>query len=75
MRPIPQLKYAEIYHEKILRSVANSTRQDALDFLELAAEVPVHTEIEVFQLEQANLALQKLKHSQIKGAAVLRVAT
>src|SRR5438270_4937026 len=75
MSPIPQFKYAEIYHEKILRSVANSTRQDALDFLELAAEVPVHTEIEVFQLEQANLALQKIKHSQIKGAAVLRVAT
>ncbi len=75
MSPIPQFSYAAIYHEKILRSVANSTRRDALDFLELAAEVPVHTEIEVFQLEQANLALQKLKHSQIKGAAVLRVAT
>jgi propanol-preferring alcohol dehydrogenase len=58
----------------VLRSVANATRQDAREFLELAAKVPVRTEIEVFDLSQANLALQKLKSSQIKGAAVLRVS-
>ena len=74
MSPIPEMEYSRIYHEKVLRSVANASRQDAREFLKLAANVPVRTEIEVFDLSQANLALQKLKGSQIKGAAVLRVS-
>jgi propanol-preferring alcohol dehydrogenase len=73
MSPIPQLDYADLYYERVLRSVANSTRQDAREFLALAAEVPVHTEIEVFPLEAANQAIAAMKHSRIQGAAVLRV--
>jgi propanol-preferring alcohol dehydrogenase len=74
MSSIPQLDYELLYNERVLRSVANSTRRDVEEFLELAAEVPVETEVSEFPLEQANLALQKLKNSEINGAGVLRVA-
>jgi alcohol dehydrogenase, propanol-preferring len=73
MSAIPKMDYSLLYRERVLRSVANSTRQDAREFLELAAEVPVQTEIQVFPLEQANAALQDVKHSRLAGAAVLRV--
>jgi propanol-preferring alcohol dehydrogenase len=71
MSNIPEMPYDLLWHERIIRSVANSTRQDVLDFLHLAAKVPVRTEIELFPLEQANQALLRLKRSQISGAAVL----
>lgn len=74
MGPIPQLDYASLYHERVVRSVANATREDARDFMELAAQVPIRTEVEMFELEQANAALQALKSSQIAGAGVLRVS-
>jgi propanol-preferring alcohol dehydrogenase len=74
MSPIPQIDYDSLlYHEKTVRSVANSTRQDAHDFLRLAAEIPIRTETEAFPLEQANQALQALKQSQIRGAGVLKI--
>jgi propanol-preferring alcohol dehydrogenase len=74
MTPIPQIDYDSLlYHERILRSVANSTREDARDFLRLAASIPVRTEVETFSLEEANQALRAVKHSEIHGAAVLRV--
>lgn len=73
MSPIPQLDYASLYYERVVRSVANATREDARDFLELAAAVPVRTEVQTFDLEQANAALQALKSSQIAGAGVLRI--
>jgi len=73
MSPIPQLAYELLYNEKVLRSVSNSTRRDVQEFLELAAEVPVQTEVTEFSLEDANLALQKMKNSEINGAAVLRI--
>jgi len=73
MSEIPAMEYSLLYHERVIRSVANSTRQDCREFLQLAAEVPLRTEIEVFPLEQANQALQALKKSQIHGAGVLRV--
>jgi propanol-preferring alcohol dehydrogenase len=75
MSPIPEMDYSLLYHERTVRSVANSTRDDARELLELAAEIPVQTEIQVFELEQANAALQALKHSRIAGAGVLRVAS
>lgn len=71
--PIPPIDYPVIYGERVLRSVANSTRQDALDLLREVAEVPVRTEVEVFPLEAANDALLALKQSRIGGAAVLKV--
>jgi propanol-preferring alcohol dehydrogenase len=74
MSAIPQLEYGLLYHERVLRSVANSTRQDVREFLELAAEAKVRTEVTEFALEDANLALQRLKASQIEGAGVLRIA-
>ena len=74
MSTIPAMDYSLIYHEKILRSVANLTRQDAREFLTLAAEVPVKTEVEIIPLESANKALADLKHNRIEGAAVLQIS-
>ena len=73
MSQIPALDYELLYHEKVVRSVANATRQDGREFLQLAGEVPLQTDIEVFDLVEANQALQKLKKSEIRGAGVLRV--
>jgi propanol-preferring alcohol dehydrogenase len=67
------MDYESLYHERIVRSVANSTREDARNLLRLAAEVPVQTEVEAFKLEDANRALQALKHSQIRAAVVLKI--
>ena len=74
MSQIPALDYSLLYHEKVVRSVANSTRQDAREFLALASEVPLRTEVQIFDLSQANRALQALKKSEIRGAGVLRVS-
>jgi propanol-preferring alcohol dehydrogenase len=74
MSPIPAIDYDKLlYHERIVRSVANATRQDAREFLRIAAEIPVRTEIETFRLEDANRALQALKRSAIRGAGVLEL--
>ena len=73
MTPIPQLDYARLYHERTLRSVANSTRRDVAELLELAAAIPIRTEVETFPLDQANRALVALKGSRIRGAGVLVV--
>ncbi len=73
MSPIPQMDYSLLYQERVIRSVANNTRADGEDFLRVAAEIPIHTEIQVFPLEAANQALQALKHDRVQGAAVLRV--
>lgn len=74
MSPIPEIDYnALLYHERILRSVANCTRRDARELLCLAAEIPVRAEVQSFRLEKANRALQALKHSRIDGAGVLLV--
>lgn len=75
MSQIPAMDYSLLYQERVLRSVANSTRKDAHDFLQLAAEVPVRTEIQLFPLAEANRALQDLKHSRIEAAAVLQVSS
>jgi len=74
MSPIPEMAYDLLWHERTIRSVANSTRQDALDFLEVAAEIPVKTETETFSLDQANEALLRLKRSEINGAGVLQIS-
>jgi propanol-preferring alcohol dehydrogenase len=74
MSQIPALDYELLYHEKVVRSVANATRQDGREFLQLAGEVPLKTEIQVFDLAEANQALGKLKKSEIRGAGVLRIS-
>jgi len=73
MTPIPQMDYRLLYHERTLRSVANSTRQDVVELLELAPKVPVHTEVQTFLLGEANEALMLLKAGKIEGAAVLEM--
>jgi propanol-preferring alcohol dehydrogenase len=71
MSDIPSFPYALLWGERTVRSVANLTRQDGIDFLELAPRVPVQTTIERFALEQANEALGRLRQGRITGAAVL----
>jgi len=73
MSPLPEMRYDLLYGERTVRSVANFTRQDAEQFLPLAGEIPVRTEIEVFPLERANEVLQRLKRSEVRGAAVLTI--
>jgi len=73
MSPIPSFDYDLIYGERVLRSVANNTRQDGADFLSIAAAIPIHTEIQEFPLEEANQALVALKNDGVRGAAVLSV--
>ena len=73
MSAIPEMPYERVYGERVLRSVANFTRQDANEFLALATTVPVHTEVEVLELEQANEALARVKRSEVWGSVVLQV--
>jgi len=71
MSDIPSFPYELLWHERIVRSVANLTRDDATEFLELAPQVPVKTTIETFPLEDANEALARLRDGKLTGAAVL----
>lgn len=74
LNPIPELEYAEyVWHEKEIKSVANVTRQDALEFLPLAAEIGIRSEVREFDLADANLALALLKQGKMHGAGVLRI--
>jgi propanol-preferring alcohol dehydrogenase len=59
--------------EKEIKSVANITRKDVNDFLQLAAEISIKPEIQEFKLEEANRALLELKERKIRGAKVLRI--
>jgi len=74
MSPIPRMDYQEcLFQEKTLRSVTANTRQDGMELLRLAAEIPLHTHTQEFPLTEANAALLALKQDRINGAAVLRV--
>jgi propanol-preferring alcohol dehydrogenase len=71
MSDIPSMPYELLWGERVLRSVANLTRADAEEFLELAPRVPVRTEVETFPLERANEALDRLRSGNLRGSAVL----
>lgn len=73
MSPIPEFDYALIYGERVVRSVANNTRDDGREFLAEAARISVKTHVQTFPLEQANDALIALKNDAIRGAGVLEV--
>jgi alcohol dehydrogenase, propanol-preferring len=73
MSDIPSFPYELLWEERSVRSVANLTRRDGEEFLALAPQVPVRTEIEAFDLEDANVALDRLRRGDIRGAAVLRL--
>ncbi|MEO0107907.1 MAG: zinc-dependent alcohol dehydrogenase family protein [candidate division WOR-3 bacterium] len=72
--PIPMIDYPAIYQERTITSVANSTREDALELIRLGQEIPIRTRIEVYPMEAANEALRRLRAGRIQGAAVLKIA-
>jgi propanol-preferring alcohol dehydrogenase len=71
MSDIPPFPYRILWHERVLRSVANLTRRDAREFLALAPEIPIRTHTEVFALEDGALALGRLRAGALRGSAVL----
>jgi len=73
MSPIPSFDYSLIYGERVIRSVANNTREDGREFLDEAARIPVRTHTQTFTFDQANEALIALKNDAIRGAGVLLV--
>lgn len=68
---IPAFDYDLLWRERVLRSVANFTRRDAQEFLDLAAEIPIRTIAEIHPLTDANLVLERLAAGEVSGAAVL----
>ena len=71
MSDIPSFPYRDLWEERVLRSVANLTREDAHEFLALAPKVPVRTTVQEFPLDQAEEALSRLRAGRIEGSAVL----
>jgi alcohol dehydrogenase, propanol-preferring len=71
MSDIPSMPYELLWGERVLRSVANLTRADAEEFLALAPQVPVRTQVEAFELERANDALARVREGTLRGAAVV----
>jgi alcohol dehydrogenase, propanol-preferring len=72
MSDIPSFPYRDLWEERVLRSVANLTREDAREFLALAPRVPVRTTVTEFALDEAETALERLRAGAIEGAAVVR---
>src|SRR6267378_1963850 len=75
MSDIPSFPYADLWGERVICSVANLTRRDGEEFLEIAPRIPVKTQTETFPLAEANTALEKFRSGQLKGTAVLVVNT
>jgi propanol-preferring alcohol dehydrogenase len=73
MSDIPTFPYELLWMERQLRSVANLTRQDGHEFLRLAPRARINPRVERFALEEANLALERLRSGEIQGVAVLVV--
>jgi propanol-preferring alcohol dehydrogenase len=73
MSDIPSFPYVDLWGERTICSVANLTRRDAEEFLEIAPRVPVRSQTETFPLEEANAALDKLRSGKLNGAAVLAI--
>jgi propanol-preferring alcohol dehydrogenase len=71
MSDIPSFPYVDLWGERTICSVANLTRRDAEEFLEIAPRVPVRSQTETFPLADANIALDKLRSGKLNGAAVL----
>ena len=73
MSAIPSFPYRLLWEERVLRSVANLTRRDGEEFLQLAPEVPVRTQVQLFKLAEANEALARMRQGRLQGVAVLVV--
>jgi propanol-preferring alcohol dehydrogenase len=73
MTDIPSFPYVDLWEERVITSVANLTRRDGEEFLEIAPRVPVRTHTETFPLEEANVALDRFRAGKLKATAVLLV--
>jgi propanol-preferring alcohol dehydrogenase len=73
MSDIPSFPYSILWGERVLRSVANLTRADGHEFLQLAPKIPIHTEVQLYRLVQANEALADLREGRIRGSGVLAI--
>jgi propanol-preferring alcohol dehydrogenase len=73
MSDIPSFPYADLWGERAITSVANLTRRDGEEFLEIAPRVPVNTKTETFPLEEANAALEKFRTGELAATAVLKI--
>ena len=73
MSDIPTFPYHLLWEERVIRSVANLTRQDGEEFLQIAPQVPVRTAVTPYKLEEANQALDDLRNGKLEGAAVLTI--
>lgn len=73
MDDIPSFPYSILWGERIVRSVANLTRMDGEEFLAIAPQVPIKTEVNLYTLESANQALKDLEDGRIQGTAVLKI--
>jgi alcohol dehydrogenase, propanol-preferring len=71
MSDIPSFPYAWLWEERSIKSVANLTRQDAIEFLEIAGRLPIQTDVQIYELDKANEALADLRSGKFHGAAVL----
>jgi propanol-preferring alcohol dehydrogenase len=74
MSDIPTFPYSILWGERVVRSVANLTRADGEEFLRLAPTIPIHTQVKVYALEQANEALDDLRSGRFRGGAVLSIS-
>ena len=74
MSDIPAFPYVDLWNERVITSVANLTRRDGEEFLEIAPRVPVRTKIQVFPLEEANAALDQFRAGRLEGTGVLKVS-
>jgi propanol-preferring alcohol dehydrogenase len=71
MSDIPAFPYRILWEERSIASVANVTRRDAEEFMNIASKVPLRTEVQTFPLTEANEALSRLREGRLQGAAVL----
>ena len=71
MTEIPAMPYSLLWGERVVRSVANLTRQDAIDFLQIAPRIPIRPHVTTFDLADANAAIERLREGKLTGAAVL----
>ena len=75
MSDIPSFPYEILWGERMVVSVANLTRQDGVEFFDVAPKVPVETTVSTYPLEEANQALDDLREGRIEGAAVLKIGS
>ena len=74
MSDVPTFPYRLLWEERVVRSVANLTREDGEQFMEVAGRIPIEVSVMTFALERANEAIDALREGKIEGAAVLAIS-